>query len=97
MTDDLTNNGTIFIANVETGRVFYWLTLIEEPGPLIAEGCITGSESLMLAIEAADRVTLQFHEGPMFSVTTDGGTGGSRWVRLYVETAEARPLSKSGQ
>lgn len=85
MTDDLTNNGTIFIADIETDRVFYWLSMVQDPGPLIAEGCITGSEKLMQAIEAAETVALQLHEGPVFALTTDGGTGGSRWVRLYVK------------
>jgi len=91
LSDDLTAHGIIFIENVEMDRVFYWLTLSEESGPLIAEGCITGSENLMRNIEAGERVVLQFDDGPSFSVMTDGGTGGSRWVRLYLLEA-VQPL-----
>jgi hypothetical protein len=80
--DNLTDNGTVFIGADEAGRVFYWLSLAEEAGPVVAEGCITGSEELMQQIEAAEQVRLRFNDGPVFAVVTDGGTGGSRWVRL---------------
>ncbi|MDB5505348.1 MAG: hypothetical protein JWR89_5250 [Tardiphaga sp.] len=73
---------TILIGADEAGKVFYWLSLAEEAGPVVAEGCITGSEELMQQIEAAEQVRLQFDDGPVFSVATDGGTGGTRWVRL---------------
>ena len=82
MSGNLTDNGTIFIGAEEAGKVFYWLSLEEEPGPVVAEGCITGSEELMQRIEAAPEARLQFDAGPIFNVVTDGGSGGSRWVRL---------------
>jgi len=82
MTDNLTANGTIFIGATEAGQVFYWLSLAEEPGPVVAEGCITGSEALMQQIEESEQVRLQFDDGPVFGVLTDGGSGGSRWVRI---------------
>lgn len=82
MTDDLTANGTIFIGSTEVGKVFYWLSLEMAPGPVVAEGCITGSEELMQKVEAAEQVRLQFDDGPIFAVVTDGGAGGTRWVRL---------------
>jgi hypothetical protein len=82
MTDNLTANGTIFIGSTEVGQVFYWLSMEEEPGPVVAQGCITGSEELMQRIEGAEQVRLQFDDGPVFAVITDGGTGGTRWVRL---------------
>jgi hypothetical protein len=91
MSDDLTAHGMILIGNAETDRVFYWLTLSDGPGTLVAEGCITGSEDLMRKIEVSERVVLQFDDGPSFSVMADGGTGGSRWVRLYLLEA-AQPL-----
>ncbi|MDB5657310.1 MAG: hypothetical protein JWQ94_4923 [Tardiphaga sp.] len=91
MSDDLTAQGMIFIGKVGTDRVFYWLTLSDEPGTLVAEGCITGSEDLMRKIEVSEHVVLQFDDGPTFSVTTDGGTGGSRWVKLYTIEAVSIP------
>jgi hypothetical protein len=82
MSDNLTDHGTIFIGQTEVGKVFYWLSLAEEAGSVVAEGCITGSEDLMQRIEAAEQVRLQFDDGPVFAVVTDGGAGGTRWVRL---------------
>lgn len=83
MADNLTDNGTVLIGNTEVGKVFYWVSLEQEPGPVVAEGCITGTEELMLQIEAAEQVRLQFDDGPVFGVVTDGGNNGTRWVRLF--------------
>ena len=82
MGDNLTDKGTIFIGTNEVGQVFYWLSLAEEAGPIVAEGCITGSEDLMQRIERSEQVRLRFDDGPLFALVTDGGTGGTRWVRL---------------
>lgn len=84
MTENLTDRGTIYIGAVEAGTVFYWLSLEEEPGPFVAEGCITGSEELMRRIDTAEQVRLRFDDGPVFAIVTDGGKDGSRWVRLMV-------------
>ena len=83
MTDDITDNGTIFIGESEAGKVFYWLTLAEEVGPLVAEGCISGTEEFMERIDKSQQVRLQLENGPAFSMITDGGASGSRWVRLF--------------
>jgi hypothetical protein len=85
MSTDLTENGMIFIADVEAGRVFYWLTLQDQPGALVAEGCITGSEELMKRVEQSCQVKLEFAGGAIFSLITDGGTGGTRWVRIFTQ------------
>jgi hypothetical protein len=83
MSDDLANDGKIFIGGAEAGTVFYWLTMVEEPGPVIAEGCISGSEDFMQTIAASEQVRLQLDDGPTFALVTDGGATGSRWVRLF--------------
>jgi hypothetical protein len=83
MTDDITDDGTIFIGDTEAGKVFYWLTLTEEVGPLVAEGCISGSEEFMNRIARSQQVRLQLENGPTFALITDGGATGSRWVRLF--------------
>jgi outer membrane protein assembly factor BamB len=83
MSDDLANDGTVLIGDTEAGTVFYWLTLVEEPGSTIAEGCISGSEEFMQRIASAEQVKLRLDDGPTFSLVTDGGAGGSRWVRLF--------------
>jgi hypothetical protein len=85
MSSDLTENGTIFIADIEAGSVFYWLTLQDQPGSLVAEGCITGSEELMKRIAQSRQVKLEFAGGAIFSLITDGGAGGTRWVRLFTK------------
>lgn len=83
MSDDLANDGKIFIGDSEVGTVFYWLSISEEPGPLVAEGCISGSEEFMQKIERSEQVKLLLDDGPLFSLVTDGGTSGTRWVRLF--------------
>ncbi|MGM4906874.1 hypothetical protein AB8B21_02565 [Tardiphaga sp. 866_E4_N2_1] len=82
MSDNLTNDGTIFINDVEAGTVFYWLTLVEEPGSVIAEGCISASEEFMLQIAGSERVKLQLDDGPTFALEIEGGASGTRWIRL---------------
>jgi hypothetical protein len=67
MSTDLNENGTVFIGDLAVGRVFYWLTLQDEPGLFVAEGCITGSEDLMKRIESARQVKLEFEGGAIFS------------------------------
>ena len=83
MTHDITDDGTIFFGDTKVGKVFYWLTLTEEIGPLVAEGCISGSEEFMDRIAKTQQVRLQLENGPIFSLVTDGGATGSRWVRLF--------------
>jgi hypothetical protein len=82
MSDNLTNDGTVFIDGVQAGTVFYWLTLVEEPGSIIAEGCISASEELMLRIAASEQVKLQLDDGPTFALEIEGGASGTRWIRL---------------
>lgn len=46
MPNDLSGNGTITISGAEVGAVFYWLSILEEAGPVVAEGSISGSEEV---------------------------------------------------
>lgn len=80
---DLSDNGFVYIGDAPIGEVFYWLSLDTEPGPVVAEGSISGSEEMMRQIQAAQQVRLVLHDGPVFSLVPDGGSSGTRWVRLF--------------
>ncbi len=83
MSDNLTNDGIVFIDGVQAGTVFYWLTLVEEPGSVIAEGCISASEEFMLRIAASEQAKLQLDDGPTFGLEIEGGASGTRWIPLF--------------
>jgi hypothetical protein len=50
MDDELTGDGMINLDREGVATVYYWLTMVSEPGPVIAEGSITGSEDVMKKI-----------------------------------------------
>jgi hypothetical protein len=47
MNDELTGDGMLILDGESIATVYYWLTVAPEPGTVIAEGSITGSEDLM--------------------------------------------------
>jgi hypothetical protein len=79
---DVSGNGTITIDGVVVQDVvFYWLTITEEPGELVAEGSISGSEELMRKIKTARHVTLAPESGPAVALRCAGGRNGVRWIK----------------
>ena len=50
---EISGHGTVMIDGfpVENNAVFYWLDICEEPGDLVAEGSIYGSEELMRKVK----------------------------------------------
>ncbi|MEO6782211.1 MAG: hypothetical protein ABI196_15120 [Bradyrhizobium sp.] len=64
---------------VET--VYYWLTIKPEPGSVIAEGSISGSEDVMKKIKNAKTTKLTLMDGPTFTLRCHGGKNGTRWVK----------------
>jgi hypothetical protein len=79
---DVSGNGTITIDGVRVeGVVFYWLTVAEKPGSLVAEGSIIGPEDVLRKVKKAKRVTLALEDGPPLAVKCAGGRNGVRWIR----------------
>lgn len=81
MIDDLSGNGVVLIAGEEVGVVFYWLTMADEPGPVVAEGSISSTEELMLRIYQAEEAQLRLEDGPVVRLVCEGGSSGTRWVK----------------
>ena len=63
MMADLSDNGLVYIGDAPIGEVFYWLSLDTDPGPVVAEGSISGSEEMMRRIQAAQQVRLVLLQG----------------------------------
>jgi hypothetical protein len=82
MADVISGNGTIVLdgSSVED-PVFYWLTISDEPGALIAEGSITASEDLLRQVKKAHCATLALEDGPPLLIKCQGGRNGVRWVK----------------
>jgi hypothetical protein len=81
MSDDLTGDGMIILDGESIEPVFYWLTVVPEPGAVLAEGSITGSEDLMKRIKRATAAKLALADGPIVVLRCYGGRGGVRWVK----------------
>src|SRR6059058_4426955 len=71
MADVINGNGRIILdgSGVEDA-VFYWLTISDEPGKLVAEGSISASEVLLRKVKNAKRATLALEDGPQCSATS---------------------------
>jgi hypothetical protein len=82
MTDDVSGSGVVYIGDLPVGDVFYWLTIDSQPGPVVAEGSISGPEALMDRIRSAQQVKLQLDDGPVFPLVPFGTGAGTNWVRL---------------
>jgi hypothetical protein len=81
MDDELTGDGMIILDGESVETVYYWLTMVSEPGPVIAEGSITGSEDVMKRIKRANAATLALADGPTVALRCHGGRSGVRWVK----------------
>jgi hypothetical protein len=82
MADVISGNGKIILdsSGVEDS-VFYWLTISDEPGKLVAEGSITASEDLLRKVKKSGRATLALEDGPPLTLKCEGGRNGVRWVK----------------
>jgi hypothetical protein len=79
--DELSGDGMIIIDGRDVALVPYSLTLAPEAGPLIAEGSICGPEALMRRVKKAKAVKLALEEGPIVTISCEGGYGGVGWVK----------------
>ena len=83
--DEISGDGIIIIDGKTSIRcvdqVYYWLTISPEPGDVIAEGSITGSEALMRKVKNARSAKLVLMDGPTVMIRCEGGHNGVRWVR----------------
>jgi hypothetical protein len=60
--------------------VLYWLDILREPGDLVAEGSIHGSEELMRKVKKAKRAILEPEAGPSIALKCEGDRNGVRWM-----------------
>ena len=74
-------DGMIIIDGENVETVFYWLTIAPEPGPVVAEGSISGSEALLRKSKKAGEVKLALEDGPVVAIRFEGGHNGTRWVK----------------
>ena len=93
MADVISGNGRIVLdgGGVED-TVFYWLTISDEPGELVAEGSITASEDLLRKLKNAERATLALEDGPPLVLKCEGGRNGVRWVTALRDNVEPTGL-----
>src|SRR2546421_11122606 len=84
MADVISGNGRIILdgTGVEDA-VFYWLTISDRPGNLVAEGSISASEDLLRKLKNAKRATLALEDGPPLALKCEGGR--SEAIRRLVE------------
>jgi hypothetical protein len=78
---ELSGDGMIIIDGQNVETVYYWLTVVPEAGPVIAEGSISGSEEVMRKIKHAKVAKLTLSDGPTVALQCHGGRNGTRWVR----------------
>ena len=82
MADVISGNGTVILdGSTAEGTVFYWLTISDEPGKLIAEGSISAPEDLLRQVKKAQHATLSLEDGPPVVLKCRGGRDGVRWVK----------------
>ena len=81
MNDELSGDGMIILDGESIATVYYWLTVVPEPGAVIAEGSISGSEEVMRRIKKASAAKLALVDGPTLTLRCHGGRGGVRWVK----------------
>jgi|KBSMisStaDraftv2_1062788.scaffolds.fasta_scaffold5687982_1 hypothetical protein len=80
ITQELNGEGVIMIDGREIGEVYYSLTIVPEPGPLIAEGSISGPEPLLSQVKEAEAPKLALDDGYVVTLKCKGGSNGVRWV-----------------
>ena len=79
--DEISGDGIIIIDGESVAQVYYWLTISPEPGDVVAEGSITGSETLMRKVKNARSAKLALIDGPTVMIRCQGGRNGVRWVK----------------
>ena len=78
---EISGHGTIMIEiPVENHAVLYWLDILREPGDLVAEDSIHGSEELMRKVKKAKRAILEPEAGPSIALKCEGDRNGVRWM-----------------
>ena len=82
MNDELTGDGVLILDGESIATVYYWLTVVPEPGAVIAKGSISGSEDVMRRIKKASAAKLTLVDGPTLTLRCHGGRGGVRWVKV---------------
>jgi len=83
-TDELSGDGMIVLDGENVEKVYYWLTVIAEPGNVIAEGSISGPEDVMKMIKKAKTAKLTLVDGPTLTLRCHGGKNGTRWVKAVL-------------
>ena len=80
---EVSGHGTITIDGllVENDAVFYWLDICEQPGELVAEGSIHGSEQLMRKVKKARRTILEHAAGTSLALKCEGDRNGCAGVK----------------
>jgi hypothetical protein len=84
--DELVGDGMIIIDGQTVATIPYSLSVTPTPGPLIAEGSISGPESLMRRLKTARDIKLALEDGPVVSLRCEGGQSGTRWVKALKAT-----------
>jgi hypothetical protein len=79
--DEISGEGILIIDGENADQVYYWLTISPEPGDLIAEGSITGPETVMRKVKKAKAAKLALMGGPTVTIRCEGGRNGVRWIR----------------
>jgi hypothetical protein len=79
-TDELSGDGMIIIDGRDIAIIPYSLTLAPRAGPLVGEGSIVGPESLLRKMKASG-VKLALQDGPVVTISCEGGRSGTRWIR----------------
>jgi hypothetical protein len=80
-TDELSGDGMIIIDGRDIAIIPYSLTLAPDAGPLVAEGSIIGPEALLRKVKTASGVKLALQDGPVVTISCEGGHSGTRWIR----------------
>jgi hypothetical protein len=76
--DEISGDGILIIDGENVDQVYYWLTISPEPGDVIAEGSISGSEALMRKVKNAKSAKLALMDGPTVMIRCEGGRNGVR-------------------
>jgi hypothetical protein len=79
--DEISGDGIIIIDGENVDQVYYWLTIFTDPGDVIAEGSVAGSEAVMRKVKKAKSAKLALMDGPTVMIRCEGGRNGVRWDR----------------
>src|SRR5881227_1265758 len=97
MPDVITGNGRIVLdGDGVEDDVFYSLTISDEPGKVVAEGSISGSEDLLRKVKKAQQATLALEDGPPLALKCVGGRKGCGRFCQMNNRPNHNPLKSSG-